>query len=262
MQQKKSKLSTKLTPKSTEFHPVQLKQPASEHLQNVMKLMMTSNNGHIFANEFQRLESYVDIEQVRTFTSLSALNSTEYKLESPDKLGFVIVTSSSPDDIHKSMKYGIWASTKDGNAALVRKFLQKKKGEISDVIVFFRVKDENRFIGCARLLSNYIEEQQYDLWWERVEWKGLFNVQWIFAKNLDFGKIEGVDAEEMVDGCELDPAIGFQILKKFHTTPYNFNESILELFCVLDQREDKLITMRSNISFSKQEKGRNKKHKF
>lgn len=262
MKEKRNTLSSKLTPKSTEFYPVQAKPQIDEHLESVMQIMMISNQGQVYANDFQRLDSYVDINDVRSFPSLSLLNSAEYKLEGPNGLGFVVVTSSSADDIHKCMKYGIWASTKEGNTTLMRKFIQRKKGELVDVIVFFRIRDEKRFVGCARLISNYIEEQQYDLWWERVEWKGLFNVQWLFAKNLDISKIEDCDADEMIDGVELDQELGFQILKKFITTPYSFNDSILQLFCVLDRREDNLISLRSKTSFSKHNNGKNRKLKF
>jgi len=262
MQPTRTKLGSKLTPKSTEFRPMPIKQLSDEHIENVVQMMMTSNAGHMFANDFQRLETYIDIEEVRTIPSLCMLNSSEYKLDNPNKLKFVVVTSSSADDIHKSMKYGIWASTKDGNATLMSSFVQKKRGDISDVIVFFRIKDENRFIGCARLLSNYIEEQQYDLWWERVEWKGLFNVQWLFAKNLDFSKIDNLNADEMVDGTELSQELGFQIIKKLLTTPYNYSESILQLFCVLDRREDNLITLRSKISLDRHDKSKYKKLRF
>ena len=107
MQQKRTKLVGKLTPKSTEFHPIQHKQRSSDHLDTVIQTMMNSNEGHVFANEFTRLTSYTNIEELRTIASLNMLNSTELKFESPDKLVFVIVTSSSTDDIHKSMKYGI-----------------------------------------------------------------------------------------------------------------------------------------------------------
>ena len=261
MQGSRNKLS-KLTPKSNEFHPVQGKPVVDEHLESVVQLMMTTNQGHIFANDFTKLESYADIKDVRTIEPLAALNSAEYKMEGPAGLAFVVVTSSSADDIHKSMKYGIWASTKEGNLTLMNKFSQKKKGQLTDVILLFRVRDEQRFVGCARLISNYIEEQQYDLWWERVEWKGLFNVQWLFAKNLDFEGIEGLIVEEMVDGAELDNEQGFQILKKFVMTPYNFHDSILQLFCVLDRREDNLITLRSKISFPRHDKHKTKKLKF
>ena len=262
MQPNQTKRGSKLTPKSTEFHPIQPKQHSDEHIETVINLMMTANTNHVFSNDFQRLENYIEINEVRKFPSLNLLNSTEYKLESSEKLGFVVVTSSSSDDIHKSMKYGIWTSTKDGNTALIEKFTEKKKGNLADVIVLFRIKDEDRFVGCARLLSNYIEEQQYDLWWERVEWKGLFNVQWLFAKNLDFGKIEGLNAGEMVDGADLNQELGFRVLKKFLTTPYNYNDSILQLFCVLDRREDNLISIRSKFLFSKHDKGKHKKLRF
>lgn len=262
MQEGRKKLGSKLTPKSTEFVPVPPKPVSDEQVSSVLNALATSNEGHIFANEFTRLDSYTDIKEVRELSSLTQLNSAEYKIDSPAGLGYVVVTSSSADDIHKSMKYGIWASTKDGNATLCKKFVQRKKGQLTDVLIFFRVRDEKHFVGCARLLSNYIEEQQYDLWWERVEWKGLFAVQWIFAKNLPFDSIAGLEPDDMVDGAELNSDLGFQVLKKFVMTPYDYSDSVLQLFCVLDRREDNLISLRSKIAFSKEQRPGNKKHKF
>lgn len=260
--QERKKLGSKLTFKSTEFVPAPSKPVVDEHFETVLNTVMASNEGHIFANDFQHLNSYSEIKDVRSIPSLASLNSSDFKLDSPAGLGFVVVTSSSADDIHKSMKYGIWASTKDGNSTLMRKFTQRKKGLLTDVLVLFRVRDEKRFVGCARLLSNYIEEQQYDLWWERVEWKGLFVVQWLFAKNMPFEGVEGLNADEMVDGAELPTDLGFQILKKFVITPFTYTDSILQLFCMLDRREDDLISLRSKIAFSKHDKGANKKLKF
>ena len=117
--------------------------------------------------------------------------------------------------------------------------------------MFFKVKDDNKFVGWVRLTSNYIEEQQYDMWWERVEWKGLFNVQWLFAKNIRFDNLEDLEIEKFVDGIVLKPDVGFKLIKRFILTPYDFNDSIIQLFCILDKREDKLITLRSNITFKK-----------
>jgi len=44
---------------------------------------------------------------------LKEVNPTNFKI--PDFARFFVIKSYSEDDVHKSIKYGVWASTKSGN---------------------------------------------------------------------------------------------------------------------------------------------------
>ena len=66
--------------------------------------------------------------------------------------------SNSMDDIHKSIKYGIWTSPKNTNEILKQMFKKKTDNPSLRIILFFKVKSAMQFCGCAELISNYIEE--------------------------------------------------------------------------------------------------------
>ena len=66
---------------------------------------------------------------------------------------------------------------------------EKRKDPKLVILLFFKTKHKNMICGCAELMSDYIEEQQFDYWWERVEWKGLFNVRWLIVKNIFLNQV-------------------------------------------------------------------------
>lgn len=262
--EKQNRFKKRLSNKAEAFHPRKSKETFEGAFDNIMTMVMNDNHSHIFTNDFTRLNTYVDIEQVKkTFDSMSQIESKEFDPTKLKRVEYIVVTSSSADDIHKAMKYGIWASTKDGNAAMMKSFTKKKHGLVDEVILFFKIRDDNKFVGCARMLSNYIEEQQYDLWWERVEWKGLFNVGWLFVKDFEIDTVEGLKKlGDLTDGTMIDSEVGLKVIKKYASIPYNYKISLLKLFCVLDRQEDDLINLRSKISLSRKEKKRNRGSRF
>lgn len=73
-----------------------------------------------FQNEFQRLNNYTDIIQVRrTFPSLRKVNTLKYNKKATEEGAFyVLVKASLLDDIQKSMKYGVWTSSMENNNML------------------------------------------------------------------------------------------------------------------------------------------------
>ena len=263
--EKQNRFKKRLSNKAEAFHPRKSKETFEGAFDNIMTMVMNENHSHIFTNDFTRLATYTDIEQVKaTFDPLGKIESKEFDPTKLKRVEYIIVTSSSADDIHKAMKYGIWASTKDGNAAMMKSFTKKKHGLIDEVLLFFKIRDDNKFVGCAKMLSNYIEEQQYDLWWERVEWKGLFNVEWLFVKDFDIEAVEGLRKikGDMNDGKMVDSDVGLEVVKQYASQPFNYMSSMLKLFCVLDRQEDDLIHLRSKISLSRKEKKKNRGSRF
>lgn len=251
MEPKKNKLRKKLNKNAKVFNyspkaPIQ--SPKSSY---------HKNSDHIYMHNFPRLSSYNNLHQIQeTFLPSKTLNCLPFGSFDLKNNRYVIITSTNPDDIHKSLKYGIWTSTKDVNIVLMKLFNEKRANKDIRIIMIFKLKGNDQICGCAELISDYIEEQQYNLWWERVEWKGLFNVKWLFMKNLSGiyfipeAQHQGNPAKFFDDQIDLGPYIGERILQYFCDAPFYYKNSLLKLFNGMDEREDDLISKRSTFKIS------------
>jgi hypothetical protein len=95
---------------------------------------------------------------------------------------FFIIKSINEDNVHKSIKYGIWSSTIKGNKKLNNAYLDSIRKN-SHVYLFFSVNCSGRFIGLAQMTSEYNNQTNF-VHWSQEKWKGYFNLKWLIIKDV------------------------------------------------------------------------------
>ena len=252
-----NKEKKQLNSKVKEFVPVsketnsKKQHPAESSMQTLIDLLLSMNLNYQYKHDFARLKDYTDLEHVKQrFIAMRSINDDNCDIEQYKDAAFFIVRSSHYDDIHKAMKYGIWSSTAENNARISETFAKYNK-EGKKVVLLFRVASENILCGAAELISNYIEEQQFDYWWNKARWKGIFNLKWIYVKNIDLKSITRKEGEkrfyELYDGEQLSAENGHFILDMFNHIEFKYDYSIFKFFMLFDQREDYLMGVRSTM---------------
>ena len=215
-----------------------------------------------FKNSFLRLEDYSNMESVRRcFDSLSFANETSIKSSELLKSVAFVARSSTYDDIHKAMKYGVWSSTLEHNRALDGAFRAARETG-KRVLLFFRSVKDDVFCGVAEVVSGYIEEQKFGLWWEDDKYKGIFNIRWVFVKNVPLTGVmlrqlamtakrgeKSRNVATLRDGEQLMEGEKIFLLDLFARLPYDYANSVLYYFGTFDRREDGLITSRTFLDF-------------
>lgn len=230
----------------------------------LFELVHNLNVNHVFEFDFLRLKDYSNLDHIRDkFLPLRDINLPILDLKKYEDAYFFVMRSSAYDDIHKAMKYGIWTSTPE-NIKLLSDTYKKAMSEKRKVVLFFRVVSDNVFNGAAELTSDYIEEQQFDLWWNKIKWKGIFNLHWIYVKNIELNYLSQMEGDkkiyELIDGSSLSSDNGLLILGLFQHYDYKYQSSIFNFFSLFDQREDALIKTRTSIDFQfKLQKRENKR---
>ena len=104
---------------------------------------------------------------------------------------FFVIKSFSEEDVHKSIKYNVWSSSKDGNLTLSNAFLitEENKG---NVYLFFSCNGSGRYCGIARMKSPCDENKSFGLWTQDGKWPGLFDVEWLLIKDVPFREFKNV----------------------------------------------------------------------
>jgi hypothetical protein len=98
---------------------------------------------------------------------------------------FFIIKSFSEEDVHKAIKYNVWSSTKNGNQTLSNAFkMTKEKG--GNVYLFFSCNGSGRYVGIARMKGDVDEGKQFLYWTQDSKWTGLFDIEWVFIKDVPF----------------------------------------------------------------------------
>lgn len=151
-----------------------------------------------------------------------------------------MIKSFSEDDIHKSIKFSIWASTKQGNARLDTAF--KESASKGPIYLFFSVNGSGHFQGMAQMLSPVDYNSSSTVWAQDI-WKGIFEVRWIFIKdipNKEFRHItlpnnENKPVTNSRDTQEVFLEHGRKVLEIF--AKYAARLSILDDFTEYDQRK-------------------------
>ena len=108
-----------------------------------------------------------------------------------DSSTFYVIKSFSEEDVHKSIKYGVWSSSKNGNQTLTNSFnLAKEKN--GSVYLFFSCNGSGRFVGVARMKSPCDNEKSFEYWTQDEKWPGLFEVEWLFIKDVPFREFKSI----------------------------------------------------------------------
>jgi hypothetical protein len=102
-----------------------------------------------------------------------------------NKSKYFIIKSFNEEDVHKAIKYSLWCSTNSGNQTLNEAFKQSKK-EDGEVYLFFSCNGSGRYIGIAKMINQFNENKQFNYWTQDSKWKGYFDVEWIYIKDIPF----------------------------------------------------------------------------
>lgn len=122
----------------------------------------------------------------------SVIRTDQYNLpDFPTKYDhalFFVIKSYSEDDIHKSIKYNVWASTPNGNKRLDGAYQDAQermveKGSKCPVFLFFSVNASGQFCGVAEMIGRVDFNKNMDFW-QQDKWNGYFPVKWHIIKDV------------------------------------------------------------------------------
>ncbi|KAF5937304.1 hypothetical protein HYC85_024810 [Camellia sinensis] len=165
-----------------------------------------------------------DLEKDR---SSVALDREQYnKVDFPESYTdakFFIIKSYSEDDVHKSIKYNVWASTPNGNKKLDAAYqeAQQKSGGCP-VFLFFSVNTSGQFVGVAEMTGPVDFHKNFE-YWQQDKWNGCFPVNWHIVKDVSNSLLKHITLENNEnkpvtnsrDTQEVKLEQGLQLLKIF-----------------------------------------------
>ncbi|CAM0876782.1 unnamed protein product [Alopecurus aequalis] len=156
---------------------------------------------------------------------------------------FFVIKSYSEDDVHKSIKYNVWASTPNGNKKLDTAYqAAKEKSSTSPVFLFFSVNTSGQFVGLAEMVGP-VDFNKTVEYWQQDKWTGCFPVKWHIVKDipnnllkhiiLEYNENKPVTNSRDTQEVKLDH--GLQVLKIFKE--HACKTSMLDDFAFYDNRE-------------------------
>ena len=154
-----------------------------------------------------------------------------------------MIKSYSEDDVHKSIKYGVWASTDTGNRRLDTAY--RDMGNRGPIYLFFSVNASGQFSGMAQMESELDYRKKFGSWGQD-KWNGSFQIRWTFIKDIPNNQFRHIvlannDNKPVTnsrDTQEIMPEQGREMLRIFHT--FKSRTSILDDFSFYDKRQELL----------------------
>eukprot|EP00252_Welwitschia_mirabilis_P018601 TRINITY_DN412_c0_g1_i4.p1 TRINITY_DN412_c0_g1~~TRINITY_DN412_c0_g1_i4.p1 ORF type:complete len:707 (-),score=104.72 TRINITY_DN412_c0_g1_i4:539-2659(-) len=156
---------------------------------------------------------------------------------------FFIIKSYSEDDIHKSIKYNVWASTPNGNKKLDAAYKEsQEKSTGCPIFLFFSVNASGQFCGVAEMTGPVDFNQSVDFW-QQDKWSGRFSVKWHIVKDVPNNQLRHITLENndnkpvtnSRDTQEVMFEKGIEMLKIFKD--YVSKTSILDDFVFYEGRQ-------------------------
>ncbi|KAK1296264.1 hypothetical protein QJS10_CPB15g02108 [Acorus calamus] len=131
----------------------------------------------------QSLPSNGNTEESNPLPDREQYNREDFPIKYTDAKFFVI-KSYSEDDVHKSVKYNVWASTQVGNKKLdgAYKEAQEKPGGCP-IFLFFSVNTSGQFVGVAEMVGPVDFNKNVEHW-QQDKWSGCFPVKWHIVKDV------------------------------------------------------------------------------
>ena len=212
---------------------------------NMHPFNQISNKPELYNNTYKEKDSKKYIQsKYHNLIDINEKHSNILKEINTD-CKFYIIKSTTEEDIHKSIKYGVWSSSKSGNITLSNAFnITKEKG--SFVYLFFSCNKSGKYTGVAKMKSSCDFNKTFDYWSQDNEWLGLFNVEWLLIKDVPFmefkniiitmkdGGIRPISHARNTQEIPFEQAkIMLNIIEK-----YDNSDSILEDFEYYDMRQD------------------------
>ena len=206
-----------------------------------------------------RTEMYI-CSRYRNLIDINIKNSSLYeKIDSNSK--FFIIKSFSEEDVHKSIKYGVWSSSKNGNLTLSNAF-QLTKEKNGNVYLIFSCNGSGRYVGIARMKTPCDENRTFEFWTQDGKWPGLFDVEWLFIKDVPFKEFKDIiitmkDGEtKPISNARDTQEVPFEQAKIMFEkiSKYQNSNTILEYFEFYDLRQEnyeKNMQMKKNMDNQK-----------
>ena len=187
-------------------------------------------NPYMQNNSLYRKEKYIN-KEYPYLLDINKNNSNILKEINTD-CKFFIIKSFSEEDIHKSIKYGVWSSSKYGNNILSKAFnVTKEKG--SFVYLFFSCNGSGRYVGVAKMSSPCDFNKIFDYWTQDNKWPGLFEVEWIFIKDVPFKEFKNIIIT-MKNG-EIKPVFNARDIQEI---PYEQAKKMLDIIEKYENKND------------------------
>ncbi|KDP39708.1 hypothetical protein JCGZ_02728 [Jatropha curcas] len=178
--------------------------------------------------------------------------------EDYSKAKFFVIKSYSEDDVHKSIKYGVWASTPNGNKKLDAAYNEAKENPGTyPVFLLFSVNTSGQFVGLAEMKGS-VDFNKTVEYWQQEKWIGCFPVKWHIIKDVPNSSLRHITLENNEnkpvtnsrDTQEVILEKGIQILKIFKG--HKGKTSILDDFGFYAARERIMQEKRAKQKIQKQ----------
>ncbi|KAK8542357.1 hypothetical protein V6N12_014955 [Hibiscus sabdariffa] len=159
---------------------------------------------------------------------------------------FFVIKSYSEDNVHKSIKYNVWASTSTGNKKLDAAFHEvKEKPDSCPVFLLFSVNTSGQFVGVAEMMGPVDFNKTLECW-QQDKWTGCFPVKWHIIKDVPNTSLRHITLENNEnkpvtnsrDTQEVNFEQGVQILKVFKD--HSSKTCILDDFEFYETRQKKI----------------------
>ncbi|CAL9184333.1 unnamed protein product [Musa hybrid cultivar] len=182
------------------------------------------------------------------FVRRDKYNKTDFQIEY-ENAKFFMIKSYNEDDVHKSVKYNVWASTPNGNKKLDAVFWDAerlmKKGSKCPIFLFFSVNASGQFVGLAEMIGPVDFNKNLDFW-QKETWNGFFPVKWHIIKDIPNRLFQSIRLENndnkavtfSKDTQEIGLPQGLQMLHIFKGHP--LGTSLLDDFGFYEHREKSL----------------------
>ncbi|XP_071726473.1 YTH domain-containing protein ECT4-like [Rutidosis leptorrhynchoides] len=166
--------------------------------------------------------------------------------ETYENAKFFIIKSYSEDDVHKSIKYNVWASTQNGNKKLDAAYQEaQQKSEACPVFLFFSVNTSGQFVGVAEMIGSVDFNKSLE-YWQQDKWIGCFPVKWHIVKDVPNSYLKLIILENNEnkpvtnsrDTQEVKLEHGLQMIKIFKE--HSSKQCILDDFEFYEDRQKKI----------------------
>jgi len=155
---------------------------------------------------------------------------------------FFVIKSYSEDDVHRSIKYGIWCSTEHGNKRLDAAFRERDRQGGGPIYLLFSVNASGHFCGVAQMTSAVDYDTQSGVW-AQDKWKGLFRVRWLYVKDVPNQQLRAIRLENNEnkpvtnsrDTQEVPHDKGRQVIRIVHE--FRHTTSLFDDFSHYEQRQ-------------------------
>lgn len=132
-------------------------------------------------------DSSVKKEELGLVLNRSSVNLPDFQTEY-ENAKFYVIKSYNEVDIHKSVKYAVWASTPSGNNKLDAAFhdaeaKHNETGSRCPIFLFFSVNGSGQFVGLAEMVGKVDFNKDMDFW-QIDRWSGFFPVKWHILKDI------------------------------------------------------------------------------